>query len=343
MSRTRYALWLYYLAVGFLTICAGVIVVKLIVFPPCAPRGNTCVVDPWSAAGLESAVLGVSATVLAILGAVAVAGWWTSLNERVKDQVGVLYESQKAEVRHQLDDYVTMQKQEVGDRLGAVQTSIQSVESHINEAATDIDRLETLTNDFEEILIDGMMVWGAVLLENWAKKAMATQRFRKVPAKMTESYLNYISSDIEATETEVAGSLDFLHTAEQKFKELSSTVHTAADFNWVVSSEVFQIQNILNAWLSQNASDYQRTNRMLTNWEGALRWVTITKDNNTDAATLQRLEEQIEKYRSRLEHLKQDHEQLREKTPTLLQQISSLMKEKGIFIMPTILPSPHFT
>jgi hypothetical protein len=67
MSKTRFALYFYYLAISLLTACAIVIVVKLIVFPPCVPKGNTCIVDPWSAAGLEGTVLGVSATVLAIL------------------------------------------------------------------------------------------------------------------------------------------------------------------------------------------------------------------------------------------------------------------------------------
>src|SRR5215470_4811878 len=101
MWKTRLALYFYYLTISLLTICAITIVVKLIVFPPCAPQGNTCVVDPWSAAGLEGAVLAVSATVLAILGAVAVAGWWTSLNTRVADQVKALYEAQQKEVNKQ--------------------------------------------------------------------------------------------------------------------------------------------------------------------------------------------------------------------------------------------------
>src|SRR6266568_4242533 len=79
--KTKFALAFYYISIGFLTACAVVIVIKLIFWPPCTQTGNTCVIDAWSAAGLEGSILGVSATMLAILGAVAVAGWWTSLND----------------------------------------------------------------------------------------------------------------------------------------------------------------------------------------------------------------------------------------------------------------------
>lgn len=181
MSKTRFALYFYYLAIGLLTACAIAIVVKLIVFPPCAPHGNTCVVDPWSAAGLEGTVLAVSATVLAILGAVAVAGWWTTLDRRVKDQVGVLYEDQKKEARNDLADFLTAQQREVSDRFSIVQTNLQSVESRINEATTDIDKLEEMTYKAEEMVIDGLMVLGAPYLEEWAKNAMTHPGFAKIP------------------------------------------------------------------------------------------------------------------------------------------------------------------
>src|SRR5215469_2711877 len=162
MWKTRFALYFYYLAIGLLTACAITIVVKLIVFPPCSPHGNTCVVDPWSAAGLEGAILAVSATVLAILGAVAVAGWWTALNTRVADQVKGLYEDHKKEIGKKLDEYVATQQREMSERLGTVQTNLQSVENRINEATTDIDKLEETTHKAEEMVLDGLMVFGAV-------------------------------------------------------------------------------------------------------------------------------------------------------------------------------------
>ncbi len=99
--QTKIALAFYYLSISLLVACSLVIVIKLIFWPPCTQMGNTCVIDPWSVAGLAATILGVAATILAVLGAVAVAAWWTSLNERVNNQVIVLvtkfYDEQKAE------------------------------------------------------------------------------------------------------------------------------------------------------------------------------------------------------------------------------------------------------
>src|SRR6266566_9157542 len=101
--KTIFAIVCYCIAIGFLVACVAVIVVKLIFWPPCTQIGNTCAIDPWSTAGLAGTVLAVSATVLAILGAVAVAAWWTSLNDRVNNQVTKLYETQKVEINTQVD------------------------------------------------------------------------------------------------------------------------------------------------------------------------------------------------------------------------------------------------
>ena len=152
MSKTRHALWLYYLAVVFLTICAGVIVVKLVVFPPCAPQGNTCVVDPWSAAGLEGAVLGVSATVLAILGAVAVAAWWTVLNERVKDQVDLLYEAQQKAVNTQVDFLLKEQQKKIDAQISEFGTTLNTVQQDVKRTKELAEQANTLTKRASEIL-----------------------------------------------------------------------------------------------------------------------------------------------------------------------------------------------
>src|SRR5260370_35392933 len=87
--KTAVATAVYYLAILALVTLLGVIIVKLVIWPPCSITSrNACVVDGWSVAGLAGAVLGVGATVLAILGAVSVAYWWANLNERVDQRVG---------------------------------------------------------------------------------------------------------------------------------------------------------------------------------------------------------------------------------------------------------------
>src|SRR5258708_32167759 len=86
-TKTIFVLVVYCLAIALLTACAITIVVKLIFWPPCTDTGKNCVIDPWSVVGLTAAILGVAATVLAILGAVAVAAWWGDLDGRVTRRV----------------------------------------------------------------------------------------------------------------------------------------------------------------------------------------------------------------------------------------------------------------
>src|SRR5256885_411000 len=93
--KTRIAIAAYYLAIGFLVVFTGVIVYKLMFWPPCTPIGpkdGACAVDSWSLAGLAGTVMGIAATVLALLGTVAVAAWWTGLDTRVNNQVTRLYD-----------------------------------------------------------------------------------------------------------------------------------------------------------------------------------------------------------------------------------------------------------
>ncbi len=59
-------------------------------WPPCTPTGTkdtTCIVDGWSVAGLAATITGLAGTVLALLGAFAVAAWWTNLDARVEQHV----------------------------------------------------------------------------------------------------------------------------------------------------------------------------------------------------------------------------------------------------------------
>jgi len=125
--KTRIALYCYYVSISLLTVCAIGIVVKLLFWPPCTQTSNsTCVIEPWSVAGLAGTVLAVAATVLAVLGAVAVAAWWASLNERVTEQVKGLYEGHKKEIGKELEDFITEQQQVVRDQVGTVQTKLQT-------------------------------------------------------------------------------------------------------------------------------------------------------------------------------------------------------------------------
>jgi hypothetical protein len=86
----------YSIAIVLLVVCAIIIVGKLLFIPPCIPTGSknpacTYIVDGWSLAGLAATVMGVAATVLAVLGAIAVAAWWADLEKRVDAKVSDLF------------------------------------------------------------------------------------------------------------------------------------------------------------------------------------------------------------------------------------------------------------
>src|SRR5258708_35497100 len=120
--KKNLALIVYIFAITLLSACATTIIVKLIFWPPCTQTGNICVVDGWSVAGLAATILGVSATVLAILGAVGVAGWWIWLNDRVKNLITTLYEDQKLKVNKIVDDLLKDQREKVKQSETRIET-----------------------------------------------------------------------------------------------------------------------------------------------------------------------------------------------------------------------------
>ncbi len=78
----------FYVAIGLLVIFSGIIVWRLMFLPPCTPtKDSSCLLDGASVAGLAATVMGVAAAILALLGAFAVAAWWTNLDERINKQV----------------------------------------------------------------------------------------------------------------------------------------------------------------------------------------------------------------------------------------------------------------
>lgn len=72
----------------------GSIAYALVNLPPCTTilAKDLCGVNDWSLAGLVTAILGVAATVLAFLGAFAVAVWWKDLDTKVEKRVNELTE-----------------------------------------------------------------------------------------------------------------------------------------------------------------------------------------------------------------------------------------------------------
>ena len=108
---------IYYLTISVFLICLVAIVVKLTFWPVCTV-GSAC--DGWTIAGLVESILGLCAVFLGILGAIAVAAWWTGLDKRVEDRVTQLFT----------------------ERVQAVQASINQLNGQADDLRAKVDAIE---------------------------------------------------------------------------------------------------------------------------------------------------------------------------------------------------------
>lgn len=286
MLRTKFALAFYYLAIGFLTACSVTIVVKLIFWPPCTQTGNTCAVDPWSAAGLEGGILGVSATVLAILGAVAVAGWWTYLNERVTNQVTILYNAQKKDI----------------DRLLGEQQ--QLLETNTNHSQSQIDDLTQFKNDIEEILVESFAAMSPLFSETAATKAISMGRLLRFPYAMAMTYFQLLELEVPKEQEGVKDEINF-------FNQTKTHIHLDTNIKVTLEAQ----RNILGS--IERRIDNQRL--MLASdtrkyWERVNYWINIiiTSQENTPDSTNKDLNDLVDKRDAYIPQMKKMEEDLLE-------------------------------
>jgi methyl-accepting chemotaxis protein len=122
---TRIAIATYYLAICVFLVCLVTLVVKLTFWPVCT-GASAC--DGWTVAGLVGAIMGLSAVFLGILGAIALAAWWTSLDTRVEDRITQL---------------LTV-------RVQAVQDSIDQLNGRVDELRTKADAIEEMIPELQQ-------------------------------------------------------------------------------------------------------------------------------------------------------------------------------------------------
>ncbi len=125
MTVTRIAIATYYLAICVFLICLVTLVVKLTFWPVCT-GASAC--DGWTVAGLVGAIMGLSAVFLGILGAIALAAWWLSLETRVEDRVTQLFTP----------------------RIQAVQDSIDQLNGRAEELRTKVDTIEEMIPELQQ-------------------------------------------------------------------------------------------------------------------------------------------------------------------------------------------------
>lgn len=146
---TRTARATYYIAICVFLICLVILVVKMTFWPVCT-GGPPC--DGWTIAGLVAAILGVSTAFLGILGAIALAAWWTSLDKRVEDHVTQLFTAQIQAVQDSINQ-LKERADELRGKVDAIENTIPELELRIDAAQKSAIRAleETLPPYYQQL------------------------------------------------------------------------------------------------------------------------------------------------------------------------------------------------
>ena len=200
--KYRVAITVFYIAIIFLVIFSGVIVYRLMFLPPCTPTKDfSCLLDGASVAGLAATVLGVAAAILALLGAFAVAAWWTNLDERVNKQVTDLI------------------KKDVAPQVKALESTITEANNQLQKFAQVQDTTIKNIDDASRAL--SYLAMGNQLLEQ-KKIQAAIQAFQKAKQlRLKDVQVNYILGQIYRKIGSYDEAIDCLETAIASEKEFA--------------------------------------------------------------------------------------------------------------------------
>ena len=121
---------IYYLAISVFLVCLVTIVVKLTFWPVCTGIPSC---DGWTVAGLAGTILGVSAAYLGILGAIVLATWWTSLDNRVERHVTKLFTERVQAVQDSINQ-LNVRADELRAKVDAIEEMIPELDLRINIA-----------------------------------------------------------------------------------------------------------------------------------------------------------------------------------------------------------------
>lgn len=196
---TAIATTVYYIAICIVVVFAGIIIVKLMFWPPCTVNGKQCVVDGWSIAGLAATILGVSTTVLTLLGAFAVAAWWTRLDRRVREQVDASLRNEEQTINNRLNTFLTEQEKRIDAILSEqemkVKETIADVEAEFGKIGRQFDAVRRIT-------ADAALLNPPWVIEGWVLQLVTEFEMIDVAARMVSKYLDYLDSYLSTSSSD---------------------------------------------------------------------------------------------------------------------------------------------
>jgi len=197
--------------IGILIIFFVGITLKIAFSPICSSDAqHVCIVDTWSIAGLTAAVFGIAATLLAFLGAFAVAYWWANLDQKVAKQV----EARTTElIEQRIKDQDEKFQRQIADNMrafdGQIAVSVHAFETQIARLETNFEtqiadnvhkldaQITQLKGSFQFIrkeLVITAMIFPPWDVEKWANELLAVDPSSEVAVRMVISYLQEVDS-----------------------------------------------------------------------------------------------------------------------------------------------------
>ncbi len=149
-----------------------VITLKIVFSPICsADAQHVCVVDVGSIVGLTSAVFGIAATLLAFLGAFAVAYWWANLDKRIEERANKLIEQS-------IQDQEAKFQGQIADNVKVFDAKIAQLEISLRAVS-------------KEIVVSTALLppWD---IEEWAHRLLAVDSSSEIALQLVISYLREV-------------------------------------------------------------------------------------------------------------------------------------------------------
>jgi hypothetical protein len=310
MNNTKFAQWFYWISIGVLVATALGIVWRLIILPPDL-KGLDVV-------GLASSVLGIAATVLAILGAVAVAAWWTSLDKQVTKRVNELYKKQEEKIDEKVKEMLKQQEQKINDQIVDFREKLQIIENN----ATKIQR------DLEETLAESFAATGPFLSEPVLQRAMSQGKLPTFPYFMVKSYIAQFETQIPRAEAA-------LSDVEYSLHDVQSFVNRDFPLNQTGITEMTMRMSILlglQKKLDTPNSLYGVT-ESIDECDRAVELLKIARNDREKTPNLtdqdfSQVQNDLDGYCAEVEKMKQDMEKMKTDINLLIPRINNYLQQE---------------
>ncbi len=272
-TKTALAIGLYYLSIIAILLLLGTIVLRFALSPPCSIIGkNECVVDGWSVAGLAGTVLAVAATLLAILGAVAVAYWWLNLNEkvdrRVDEQIKTAIDQALKEQEEKISEQTTLLLKRQEEKFEESLIKLRNDTATLGELAANIERSLQATRQDLIIAMTQLDPW---MIEQWASDELFRNPLSDIGMRMVRKYLQFVDGFFPSDPNDLHAVLDYTKSLKNKSAPYDTPLgywQKALDWQKKISPDLnpdaAKAAGLWIAYRMANIEEWKKTTRSIT-------------------------------------------------------------------------------